>query len=78
MTDGSFSGQIVGTAAYMSPEQIRGQEVDQRSDLSAFGVILYEMLTGQRPWPHPSPVDALHAILYDEPLLSTPILPAQN
>jgi len=67
ITGGSFSGQLVGTPAYMSPEQIRGQEVDQRSDLFALGVILYEMLAGQHPWPRTSPVDTLHAILHDEP-----------
>jgi eukaryotic-like serine/threonine-protein kinase len=65
----SFSGQIVGTPAYMSPEQIRGQEVDQRSDLFTVGVILHEMLTGQHPWPCTLPVDTLHAILHDEPPL---------
>jgi serine/threonine protein kinase len=66
-TDVSVPGQIVGTVAYMSPEQILGQKVDQRSDLFAFGIILYEMLTGQHPWPHKSTVDTLHAILHDEP-----------
>ena len=51
----------------MSPEQIQGREVDQRSDLFAFGIILYEMLTGRHPWPRPSPIDTLHAILHDDP-----------
>ena len=60
-------GQILGTLAYMSPEQILGQEVDQRSDLFAFGIILYEMMTARHPWPRNSPVDTLHAILHDDP-----------
>ena len=51
----------------MSPEQIQGRDVDQRSDLFAFGIMLYEMLTGRHPWPRPSPVDTLHAILHDDP-----------
>jgi eukaryotic-like serine/threonine-protein kinase len=63
----SLPGQIVGTVAYMSPEQILGQDVDQRSDLFAFGIILCEILTGQHPWPRESTVDTLHAILHDEP-----------
>ena len=63
----SLPGQILGTVAYMSPEQIQGQNIDQRSDLFAFGIMLYEMLTGQHPWPHRSPVDTLHAILHDDP-----------
>ena len=67
MVSGSLSSQIVGTPSYMSPEQIRGQEVDQRSDLFALGIILYEMLTGQHPWRRTSPADTLHAILHDEP-----------
>jgi TolB-like protein len=65
--DLSLPGQILGTVPYMSPEQILGQEVDQRSDLFAFGIILYEMVTGQHPWPCESPVDTLHAILHDDP-----------
>ena len=63
----SIPGQILGTVAYMSPEQIQGQEVDQRSDLFAFGIVLYEMLAGQHPWPRKSQVDTLHAILHDDP-----------
>jgi serine/threonine protein kinase len=63
----SLPGQILGTIPYMSPEQIHGREVDQRSDLFAFGIILYEMLTGRHPWPRPSPVETLHAILHDDP-----------
>jgi serine/threonine protein kinase/tetratricopeptide (TPR) repeat protein len=65
--DASVPGQIVGTVAYMSPEQIQGHPVDQRSDLFAVGIILFEMLTGQHPWPRASVVDTLHAILHDDP-----------
>jgi serine/threonine protein kinase len=48
-------------------EQIQGHDVDQRSDLFAFGIILYEMLTWRYPWPRPSPAETLHAILHDDP-----------
>jgi eukaryotic-like serine/threonine-protein kinase len=65
-SDASVPGQIVGTVAYMSPEQIQGHPVDQRSDLFAVGIILFEMLTGQHPWPRASMVDTLHAILHDD------------
>ena len=51
----------------MSPEQIQGHDVDARSDLFAFGILLHEMLTGRHPWPRPSAVDTLHAILHDDP-----------
>ncbi len=67
VTNLSVPGQILGTVAYMSPEQIQGQEVDQRSDLFAFGIVLHEMLTGEHPWRRRSGVDTLHAILYDDP-----------
>ncbi len=63
----SLPGQILGTVAYMSPEQIAGQAVDQRSDLFAFGIILYEMVAGRHPWPRASAVEILHAILHDDP-----------
>jgi eukaryotic-like serine/threonine-protein kinase len=63
----SRPGEMLGTIPYMSPEQIGGQPTDHRADLFAFGIILYEMLTGQHPWPRPSSVDTLHAILHDAP-----------
>ena len=56
-----------GRSLYMSPEQIQGQDVDARSDLFAFGILLHEMLTGRHPWSRPSSVDTLHAILHDDP-----------
>jgi serine/threonine protein kinase len=65
--DVTVPGQVLGTVAYMSPEQILGQAVDERSDLFAFGIILYEMLTQQHPWPRTSHVDTMHAILHDDP-----------
>jgi serine/threonine-protein kinase len=58
---------ILGTAAYMAPEQARGQVVDRRADLWAFGCVLYEMLTGRRAFEGESIADVLHAILGSEP-----------
>jgi serine/threonine protein kinase/tetratricopeptide (TPR) repeat protein len=63
----SIPGQIMGTSAYMSPEQILGEEVGHQSDLFTFGIILYEMLAGRHPWRGNSTVDTLHAILHDDP-----------
>ena len=63
----SAPGQILGTVGYMSPEQIQGYDLDGRSDLFAFGIIFYEMLSGQHPWPRRSLVDTLHAITHEDP-----------
>jgi eukaryotic-like serine/threonine-protein kinase len=60
-------GLIMGTAAYMSPEQARGKAVDRRSDIWAFGSILYEMLTGARAFPGETISDTLAAVLTSEP-----------
>jgi len=60
-------GQIAGTAAYMSPEQIQGEGVDQRSDLFSFGIVFYQLLTGEHPWARKATVDILHGILHDDP-----------
>jgi two-component system LytT family response regulator len=56
-------GRIVGTAAYMSPEQVRGAEVDSRSDLFAFGALVYEMLAGEPAFRRETGVETLHAVL---------------
>jgi serine/threonine protein kinase/Tol biopolymer transport system component len=61
------TGMVMGTAGYMSPEQVRGQAADQRSDIFSFGTVLYEMLTGQRAFQRASPVETMNAILKDEP-----------
>ncbi|MDX2042077.1 MAG: protein kinase [Acidobacteriota bacterium] len=60
-------GVILGTVSYMSPEQVRGQETDHRSDIFSFGIILHEMLSGQRTFTGDSLVELMNAILKDEP-----------
>jgi tRNA A-37 threonylcarbamoyl transferase component Bud32 len=59
-------GLLVGTAAYMSPEQVRGESLDGRSDLFSLGMILWEMLTGHRPFKRPTTVELLSAILKED------------
>ena len=61
------AGVLMGTAAYMSPEQAKGQSVDKRTDIWSFGVCLYEALTARRPFLGDSATDVLAAILRDEP-----------
>ena len=60
-------GVILGTAAYMSPEQAKGREADKRSDIWAFGCVLYEMLTGRRPFDGEDMADVLGAVVRLEP-----------
>jgi serine/threonine protein kinase len=60
-------GTIVGTAGYMSPEQVRGQQVDHRTDIFSFGAMLYEMLSGRRAFRGDSSVETMNAILKEEP-----------
>jgi Tol biopolymer transport system component len=60
-------GVILGTAAYMSPEQARGKPVDKRSDIWGFGCVLYEMLTGERAFPGEGVMETLAAVIHEEP-----------
>jgi serine/threonine protein kinase len=60
-------GAVMGTVGYMSPEQVRGQDADHRADIFSFGVILYEMLSGQRTFSGDSAIEVMNAILKEEP-----------
>ena len=63
----SIPGMVVGTVPYMSPEQVRGEELDCRSDIFSFGTVLYELLSGRRPFEAKSPAEIISAILTSEP-----------
>jgi serine/threonine protein kinase len=74
----TVQGSIIGTVAYMSPEQAQGAKVDARSDIFSFGCVLYEMVTGSKAFPGDSALLSLTAILRDEPppiLESAPTVP---
>ena len=64
------AGMILGTAAYMAPEQAKGKPVDKRADIWAFGVVLYEMVTGRRLFQGEEMVEVLAAVVHGQPDLS--------
>src|SRR5262249_33764816 len=66
-TRGTEPGVVLGTLGYMSPEQVRGKAADHRSDIFAFGAILYEMLSGERAFRGDSAADTMSAILKEDP-----------
>ena len=64
----TMAGDIFGTAVYMSPEQARGEELDPRTDLFSFGVVLYQMATGQKPFAGANAVTTLEAVMNRKPI----------
>src|SRR4029453_8411200 len=68
---GTHEGVIVGTLAYMSPEQVRGDDVDERTDIWAFGCVLFVLLSGREPFSGRTPSDLIAGILGQEPDWST-------
>jgi serine/threonine protein kinase len=61
------AGTVMGTASYMAPEQVRGEAADPRTDIFAFGVVMYEMLSGQRAFRRDTPAETMTAVLREEP-----------
>jgi len=70
----TMPGMVMGSPRYMSPEQVRGEEVDARTDIFAAGLVLYEMLSGRAAFGGTSAVDVLHAVVHEHPpaLLGSP------
>jgi Tol biopolymer transport system component len=68
LTDQTDPGTVMGTAGYMSPEQVRGAVADSRSDIFSFGAILYEMVSGRRAFRGETSVETMNAVLREEPL----------
>ncbi len=75
MLDKTSPGVVMGTVSYMSPEQARGREIDPRSDIFSFGVVLYEMLAGRVPFTGDNPADVISGILSKEPVPLTELAP---
>lgn len=69
-------GMVIGTAAYMSPEQARGSRIDARTDIFSFGAVLYEMVTGRRAFPGQSSISSLDAVLHKEVASPSEISPS--
>ncbi|MFL5245350.1 MAG: protein kinase domain-containing protein [Gemmataceae bacterium] len=67
VADGTDAGAVMGTVGYISPEQVRGERADVRSDLFSFGCVLYEMVTGKRAFVRKTAAETMTAILHDEP-----------
>src|SRR4030067_2673084 len=67
----TLAGKALGTAAYMSPEQVQGEELDGRSDIFSLGIVFYELLTGQLPFKGMHPMAIMYSIVNEEPLTPT-------
>jgi serine/threonine protein kinase/Tol biopolymer transport system component len=67
LTSATLPGMVMGTVGYMSPEQVRGEPIDPRSDIFSFGAVLYEMLTGKRAFKRATSAETMTAILREEP-----------
>ena len=76
LTQGTDPGMVVGTAGYMSPEQVRGKTADHRSDIFAFGTILYETVTGKQTFRKPTSAETMSAILNEEPEAISQLTPS--
>src|SRR5262249_39382000 len=73
--DATAAGQVIGTVGYMAPEQVKGQPADHRTDIFAFGTILYEMLSGKRAFHGDSSVETMSSILKEEPAEIQEVVP---
>jgi serine/threonine protein kinase len=75
ISGGTEPGVVMGTVGYMSPEQVRGESSDHRTDIFAFGVVLYEMLTGKRAFQKPTATETMTAILNEDPINVVDLVP---
>jgi hypothetical protein len=76
LSPGTVAGQVLGSAGYMAPEQVRGDAVDHRADIFAFGAVFYEMLSGHSAFPGESAVERMTAILKSDPPAFATFVPA--